>query len=173
MRAAGLARLAEDEAKRVMESFDHIFTGGVLELEQYLPQLHATARFLRSENQASRGQKLAVMGFCMGGGLAGLFACHDPELAAAAVFYGWAPAPALLASIACPVIGFYAGTDARINAGIPGFVDAMKSADKSLEVYFYEGASHAFFNDERNSYHVAAARDSYARLLELFRRHLG
>jgi len=36
----------------------------------------------------------------------------------------------------------------------------------------YEGAMHAFFNDTRPSYEVNAARDSFARVLELLRRTL-
>jgi len=44
----------------------------------------------------------------------------------------------------------YAGQDARINAGIPAFEEALKKADKHYTLYIYEGAQHAF-NPLRNT----------------------
>lgn len=173
IREAAMAARPADEASRLRETVARIFTGGVLQLDQYLPQLHATASHLRRDNAATRGQKLAVMGFCMGGGLSALFACHDPELAAAAIFYGLPPDRSLLANVRCPVVGFYGGNDRRITDTVPAFAEAMKQAGKSFAPHIYEGAAHAFFNDDRSSYQAAAARDSYARLLDLFRRQLG
>ena len=109
----------------------------------------------------------------MGGGLAALLACEEPELAAAAVYYGTAPAAEQIAKIRCPVIGFYGETDQRVNAGIPGFEEEMRKGRKSFEHHIYPGAGHAFFNDERPSYDVRAARDSFARLLMFFLKNLG
>jgi carboxymethylenebutenolidase len=68
--------------------------------------------------------------------------------------------------------GFYGGLDARINAGLPAFAEAMGTAGKAFEHQVYDGAAHAFFNDTRPSYHVGAARDAFARVLEFFRRNL-
>jgi carboxymethylenebutenolidase len=48
----------------------------------------------------------------------------------------------------------------------------MRSAGKELEYRIYEGAGHAFFNDDAPSYDVEAARDSFARLLSFFSRTL-
>jgi carboxymethylenebutenolidase len=108
----------------------------------------------------------------MGGGLSALLACEEPELSAAAIFYGSAPPPERVAGIACPVLGFYGALDARINAGLPVFAEAMAAAGKDFEHHVYPGAPHSFFNDTGPAYRVAAARDSFARLLEFFRRHL-
>jgi carboxymethylenebutenolidase len=63
------------------------------------------------------------------------------------------------------VAGFYGSLDARVNAGLPAFAEAMAGAGKRFEYRVYEGAAHAFFNDTRPVYHVHAARDAYARLL--------
>ena len=49
-----------------------------------------------------------------------------------------------MASINAPVFGFYAGNDARVDATIPGAVDAMKAAGKKYEPVTYEGAGHGF-----------------------------
>jgi len=171
VRAAELARRPDDQAARLTETLAK-FMGGALQLDQYLPHMRATAVHLRSENQATRGQKIGVMGFCLGGGLTALYACHDPDLAAAAIFYGMSPDASLAVNVACPVLGFYGASDPRVNGTIPAFAGAMKAAGKRFEPHVYEGADHAFFNDSRNSYHAGAARDAYARLLDLFRREL-
>jgi carboxymethylenebutenolidase len=172
VREKALADRPPDQATRLAEIIDQLFVSGtVLKLDRYLPQLHATAAHLRAA-EASRGRKLAVIGFCMGGGLSGLFACHDPELAGAAIFYGMSPAAERVAGVRCPIIGFYGERDPRINGGVPAFAAAMKAAGQRIEVHTYVGAGHAFFNDSRNTYDAGATRDATARLLAFLRDHL-
>jgi carboxymethylenebutenolidase len=125
-------------------------------------------RHLRDERPETRGQKIACVGFCMGGGLSALLACEEPELSGAAIFYGMSPPAEKIARINCPVIGFYGARDQRVNAGVPGFQEKMRAAGKSFEHHVYDGAGHAFFNDDAASYEVKTARDSYARLLAFF-----
>ena len=134
--------------------------------------LRLAFHYLREERAETRGQKTACVGFCMGGGLSALLACEEPELSGAAVFYGMAPPAERIATIACPVIAFYGAKDQRVNAGIPAFQEEMRTAGKSFEYHIYEGAGHAFFNDDAASYEVKAARDSYARLLAFFSKML-
>jgi carboxymethylenebutenolidase len=88
--------------------------------------------------------KLAVVGFCWGGGQSFAFATARPDLSAAFVFYGPPPETAAMASIHAPVYGFYAGNDARIGATVPGTVTAMKNAGKKFEPVIYDGAGHGF-----------------------------
>jgi carboxymethylenebutenolidase len=88
--------------------------------------------------------KLAVAGFCWGGGKTFAFATHRPDLSAAFVFYGPPPKADAMASIKAPVYGFYAGNDARIDATIPQATTDMKAAGKTYEPVTYEGAGHGF-----------------------------
>lgn len=88
--------------------------------------------------------KIAVAGFCWGGGQSFAYAAHSPGLAAAFVFYGRAPDEARLKAIQCPVYGFYGGNDFRITGETPKVADAMKQAGKSYEPVAYEGAGHGF-----------------------------
>ena len=88
--------------------------------------------------------KLAVAGFCWGGGKSFAFATHRRGLGAAFVFYGPPPDTGAMASISAPVYGFYAGNDARIDATIPATVEAMKAAGKRYEPVTYDGAGHGF-----------------------------
>lgn len=91
---------------------------------------------------ASNG-KLAVAGFCWGGGQTFRFATNRKDLKAAFVFYGPPPAEGI-DRIAAPVYGFYGGNDARIDATIPKTTEDMKAAGKTYDPVTYEGAGHGF-----------------------------
>ncbi len=89
--------------------------------------------------------KVVVAGFCWGGSEAFRFATNNPTLRAALVFYGDAPDDAAaLVRITCPVLGFYAENDARINATIDRTTAQMKAAGKTYEPVFYAGSGHGF-----------------------------
>lgn len=166
-REAELAKRPEDERARINESLS-VMMGNVMNQDTHLPVLLDAARFLRAENPATKGQKLGSVGFCMGGGLSALLACNDPELAAAVIFYGRSPSAELVPRVACPILGFYGGEDPNINAGVPPFADAMAKAGKRFEQHTFPGVYHAFFNDNRPTYNVAAARAAFSRTLAFF-----
>jgi carboxymethylenebutenolidase len=114
--------------------------------------------------------KIAVVGFCWGGGKSFAFAAHRRDLSAAFVFYG--PGPADVSAITAPVYGFYAGNDARIGATVPGTVDAMKAAGKRYEPVTYDGAGHGFMRageDPGNTVpgNKTAREQGFARLVKL------
>jgi len=170
-RTAALALRPPEEAARLGETMGALF-GGALASDKHLPAVLAASSFLRNDFAPSRGQKIAAVGYCMGGALSGLLACHDPELKAAVVFYGSAPAADLMPRIQCPVLAFTGSLDKRLVDALPAFAADMKKAGRELESHLYEGVQHAFFNDRRPSYSVGATRDSFVRTLELFRRVL-
>ena len=75
--------------------------------------------------------KLAVAGFCWGGGQSFRFATDRKNLSAAFVFYG-PPSPAdSMKAITAKVYGFYGGNDARITATVPDTKSAMAAAGKT------------------------------------------
>ncbi len=166
-RDASMAVLPADKRARILESFTTIFSM-INRVPEFVPPLRRAVDYLRSRNPRSAGRRVGCVGFCMGGGLSALLACEEPELSAAAVYYGTAPAAEKIAGIACPVLGFYGALDQRINAGIPDFEKAMKAAGKDFEYRIYEGANHGFFNDDSPGYDAEASRDSFARLLGFF-----
>lgn len=103
----------------------------------------AVAEYARSHS-ASNG-KVSIVGFCWGGGQAFTYATLDPELIAAFVFYGSPPSdPNTIATINCPVYGFYGGNDARITETVPQTEAQMNAAAKQFEPVVYDGAGHAF-----------------------------
>ncbi len=114
-----------------------------LKAEQVMADLNAVADYV-VKLPACNG-KLTVCGFCWGGGNSFRFATERKDLKAAFVFYGMFPhTKEQLAKIQCPVYGFYAGNDARINETVPKSAEMMKEAGKTFDPVTYEGAGHGF-----------------------------
>jgi carboxymethylenebutenolidase len=173
VRDAELAKLPETDRQHISQTFAQMFGSAAPDrLQAMVAPLRRAVRYLRAERAETRQQPVGCVGFCMGGSLSALLACEEPELSAAAVYYGNAPSAEKIAGIACPVIAFYGEKDQRVNAGIAGFEEAMRKGGKSFEHHVYPGAAHAFFNDDAPRYDVRASRDSFARLLGFFLKHL-
>jgi carboxymethylenebutenolidase len=112
--------------------------------EQVKRDLDATTDYALTKIPACNGT-LAVCGFCWGGGVTFAYANENPKLKAAYSFYGVAAdSPDKVKNIACPVYGFYAENDERVNATISKAEELMKAAGKTYEPVIYKGAGHGF-----------------------------
>lgn len=139
---------------------------------QVTADLNAVAQYA-STIPAANG-KLAVVGFCWGGGQAFRYAANNPDLKAAFVFYGTPPNKEDLAKIDCPVDGFYGGNDARVSTTVPQTVELMKEEKKTYEPVIYDGAGHGFMRAGEAPNATAAnkkARDeAWARLTDALKK---
>jgi carboxymethylenebutenolidase len=116
---------------------------GSLPPEQITADLNAVIAHV-AKLPAANG-KVAVAGFCWGGTQTFRLATNNPDIKAGLVFYGSGPDdPAALARITCPIHGFYAENDARINATLEKSAELMKAAGKTFEPVTYAGAGHGF-----------------------------
>ena len=88
--------------------------------------------------------KVCVVGFSWGGSQSFRFATNRRDLSASFVFYGTGPSAESIASIQCPVYGFYGGSDARVNGTISQTQEQIKAAGRSFDPVTYEGAAHGF-----------------------------
>lgn len=114
-----------------------------LSSDQVTSDLRAVADYV-AKLPAANG-KLAVAGFCWGGGQSFRAAANLKNLKAAFVFYGTGPDSATdVARVVCPVYGFYGGNDARINTTIPKTTELMQKAGKTYAPVIYDGAGHGF-----------------------------
>ena len=128
---------------------------------------------------ASNG-KTGVVGFCWGGARSFGYAAAQPNLNAAVVYYGDAPGASdntldtQLANVKAPVLGLYAGNDARINATLPATEATMKKAGKSYEIHTFEGAGHGFMGNQAGAggANLKAAQASWPLAVQFFAKHL-
>jgi carboxymethylenebutenolidase len=89
--------------------------------------------------------KVAVGGFCWGGGQTFRFAANTTVIKAAFPFYGTGPEKEEeIARITCPVYGFYGGNDNRVNSTVLKSIELMKKAGQTYEPVTYVGAGHGF-----------------------------
>ena len=118
---------------------------------------------------ARSGQKVGVVGYCMGGSMAWLGATRVDGLSAAVGYYGGAVAEFASERPKCPVMLHFGETDASIPKD---HWDKIKAAHPNIPVYVYAGAGHGFSCDERGSFHEASHRQALQRTLEFFRQHI-
>jgi carboxymethylenebutenolidase len=138
-----------------------------------LDVVKTTFNHLRNSKEVL-GNRIGVVGFCWGGGIALLTATKIPELAACVVYYGRNPNPLeQVKTIQAPVLGHYASLDTGITLKVPELKEAMEKYGKSFESYVYNGAKHAFNDDTRTErYNAAAAKEAWTRTLTFFAKRL-
>ena len=143
-----------------------------LNLEQAAKDLSGAIALLQ---QRTGRDKVGVVGFCMGGGLALVTAALRPDaVAAAAPYYGvipWASAQPDLSKIEAKVVGEYAELDGFANPEAVRALEAsLRELGKDATLHIHAGADHAFFNDTRPEvYDADASAVAFARTVELFR----
>jgi carboxymethylenebutenolidase len=120
-------------------------------------------------------KKLAVVGFCFGGGLVWqLLAAGEPRLSAAVPFYGPLPEnPDFSGSKQAAVLALYGSLDTRVTSTQDAAKAALERAGMVNEIVVEQNADHAFFNDTGPRYNPAAAADAWRRLLDWYGRYLG
>jgi carboxymethylenebutenolidase len=141
--------------------------------EQVKADLDATSDYALTKIPSCNG-RLAVCGFCWGGGVTFKYATMNPKLTAAYSFYGVAiDTPEDAGKVGCPVYGFYAENDERVNATIPKAEELMKAVSKKYEAMIYKGATHGFMREGKmpsaSDANKKARDDAWARWKKLLK----
>ena len=174
--AAGFVALAPDlyRGKQVTEPDEAGKEMMALQLQRAAMDMSGAVDELR---RRSSGDKVGVVGFCMGGGLALVLAARRPDAVAACVsFYGlipWPDAQPDYSKLSGAVLAHVAGKDEYFS---PQAARALVDVELGFlaEFHVYEGADHAFFNDTRPEVHDAAASSTaWARTIDFFHARLG
>ena len=161
----GKAASEPDEAGKLMMALD---------IARAEKDLRGASQFLLAQ-PTTAGQKLGVVGFCMGGQLALFAATTNPSIRACVNFYGIHPnVKPDYTKLNGPVLGLYAEKDGFVTPKVAREVEAaIKAAGKAVETHIYPGVDHAFFNDTRKDvYRQKEAQDAWRRTLDLFAKHL-
>jgi carboxymethylenebutenolidase len=136
-------------------------------------QLDAVARYGMSLPAAEK--KYGIVGFCWGGGISFAHAVHSPGLGASVVYYGVSPPTNDLSSVRAPVLGLYAGSDARVDATIPAADSALRKLGRTYSPNIYPGAGHGFLRQQTgmDGANMAATRAAWPATISWFRKYLG
>jgi len=146
-----------------------------------LADIDGAVRFLGTRPEV-RSRSIGIAGFCMGGRYAFMAACAVGNLAACVSFYGMlrsadkAQTPLTLAAeLSCPFLGLFGEQDALIpRADIRELESILRRHGKTFSTRIYQGAGHAFFNDQNpDAYRPEAAKDAWTRAVGFLRTHLG
>lgn len=143
----------------------------------------AALGYLRA-HPAVDSARVGIVGFCLGGFAAFLTACRT-NVAAAVCFYGGGIAHArsgvglspLLeeaAHIRTPILCLFGAEDQSISAeDVNAIRSRLDALETPREIVVYPDAGHAFFCNQRASYHAASATDAWQKTLDFFERNLG
>lgn len=142
----------------------------VMELEQdvAIEEIQNAVNYLIGRDDVAPKQA-AVIGFCMGGGLALHMAANGENIAVVAPFYGRPLDAASAAQVDVPVVASYGAQDQGIPVdAVQHMAEQIRAAGQPVDLEIYP-AGHAFFNDTRPSYNAEAAQDAWQRTLSAFR----
>jgi len=144
---------------------------GTLDMAKIVGDAVAAVAYARG--RADSNGKVGSVGFCWGGGLSNQLAVHDPDLDAGVVFYGRSPADEDVPKIKAPMLLNYGGEDKNINASVPGYESALKAAGTNYTLHMYEGAPHAFHNDDNpDRHHPDSAVLAWGRTMDFLKEAL-
>jgi len=161
----GQTTKSPDEAGKLMMA---------LRIDEAEKDLRGAIQYLL-KHKATTGDKVGVIGFCMGGALSLYAATKNPQVGACVVFYGGHPnVKPDLGNLQASVLGIFGERDGFVTPEVVGDLEQqLKALGKSAEMHIYPNADHAFFNDQRPEvYNARAAEDSWRRTIEFFATHL-
>jgi carboxymethylenebutenolidase len=151
------------------------------EVMQYVAD---AAAFLRTQEYVD-GDRIAVCGYCRGGGLAYTALAHHPWLRAGVIFHGGLFVPEINAKrpehpfdlvdrIQVPLLILHGAADPAVTRDlIFRLVDRLETGGKQYTLKLYNGTRHAFTLPDGGDYNPAAAGDAWAEQIRFLDTHLG
>jgi carboxymethylenebutenolidase len=95
------------------------------------------------------------------------------DLAAAAPFYGGAPAADEVSKIRAAIQVHHGALDTRLVNAYPAYEAALRSNNVTFEGHIYPDSVHGFFNDATpERYNKAAAEQAWTSMINWFNQHL-
>jgi carboxymethylenebutenolidase len=137
--------------------------------------LHAAFEFLKSQSIVKK-DRIASIGWCMGGGYSFNMGLQEPALTAAVINYGHlATDPESLKKINAAILGIFGGQDRGIPVeDVKKFEQALKQLGKRVEIVIYPDAGHAFENpNNKTGYRPDDAADAWKRTVKFLADTLG
>ena len=139
--------------------------------QRHVADFAAALEYLQAQDFVDGG-RIAMTGYCFGGGITWQAAAELDGLKATAAFYGPAPDLAKVPDIKAAVFGVYAELDQRITGPMPELKDALAASGVVHQLTVYPGVDHAFHNDTGDRYNEAQATAAWNDTLAWFNQHL-
>lgn len=143
-----------------------------LKSEDAILDVAGAVEFLRGHPRSNG--KVGMTGFCLGGALTNVCACHVPGLSACAPFYGLGRRDLLTWKNAeMPIEGHYARHDTHIPiATVEQTFEDARAAGSNVTLHVYD-AGHAFMRDgDPRAWHEPSAKLAWGRLVGFMQRNL-
>ncbi len=144
---------------------------GSLTVPQYLQDAHSSVRYLESQPLAAK-TRTGLLGLGFGGTLAWALLSQNADPRAAVVFDGGIPPSSALARLSAAVLAIFAETGRHDAAELSELDAAMKKAGVPWQYKIEPRAGPGFFDDTRDRYVPAAAKDAWQLTLNWFHAHL-
>jgi carboxymethylenebutenolidase len=154
--------------------------------QQELQDAQAAINYVKSLSYV-RGKGVGMVGFCGGGYQSLLLSTQSKEVRAVVAFYAPPIFPErfqvsndrkpnlmdVVRQIRVPIQGHYGTADAIIPVeDVRKFEQALQKQNTPVEVFYYEGADHAFCDYTRRNYNAEAATLAKSRMMVFLKRQL-
>jgi carboxymethylenebutenolidase len=149
-----------------------------MSMQQAEQDMCGAADFLAAR-EGVEGNGVGSVGFCLGGGLSVWALATCPKITAAVSYYYVLPHKPDFSQLKGPVLGHFGTADEFVSVDAAKELESeLRQAGDGIEFHFYEGATHAFFNDVERPERVGvydpdAAQLSWQRTTSFLRRALG
>jgi carboxymethylenebutenolidase len=133
--------------------------------DRAIRDLKAAVAYLRTRPDVD-SNRIASIGWCMGGGYSLALALAEPTLAGTVIYYGrLVTDPGVIAGMKVPLLGNFGGQDQGIPpASVSDFEKEAKTAGKNVDFKVYPDAGHAFASSsDPKVFRDADAKDADAR----------
>src|ERR1700690_2413959 len=137
--------------------------------------LHAAVEFLKAQPNLKK-DRIASIGWCMGGGYSLDVALQEPTLTAAVINYGHLASDSeSLKKINASILGLFGGQDRGIlPEDVKKFEQGLKQMGKKVEVVIYPDAGHGFENpNNKTGYRADDTADAWKRTVNFLAETLG
>lgn len=138
-REGGTAKVEDARIPAVLSGVDQ---------NRHVGDFKAALAYYQTQGSIARPDRIAMTGYCFGGGITWRTATQAPDLKAASPYYGAPPPLSDVPGIKAAVFGVYSSDPQDFaNNGRDALEAALKAANVTYQVKVYPNTRHAFHND--------------------------
>jgi len=165
-RQGGTARITDPN------QFSALLTGQGVDQDVFVGDFASAVAYYKTKPDLVT-DKIAMNGFCFGGGIVWRATEQIPELKAAAPFYGAFPPLDKVSAIKAAVLGVYSADPQDFANNMRDQLDqALTAANVTHKFNVYPGTRHAFHNDTGAAYNQEQALAAWRDMIAWFKQYL-